>query len=72
MNFIASESSTETCPFNGKSDIITDLTSSGETLRQNNLKVIDSAIILKSSGSLICNKKSLKRKEVRKAIKLIT
>ena len=69
---IASESSTETCPFNGKSDIISELVSSGETLRQNNLKIIISSVILKSSGSLICNKKSLKKKEVRKAIKLIT
>ena len=54
----------------GTSDIIVDLSSTGETLRQNNLKVIDT--ILKSSACLFYSKKSLKKKGVKKIIKLLS
>jgi len=50
--------STEIAPFIGVADIITDLTSTGTTLKMNHLKIID--IILKSSIKLIANKKSFK------------
>ncbi len=48
--------STEIAPFIGVADIITDLTSTGTTLKMNHLKIIDT--ILKSSIKLIANKKS--------------
>ena len=51
-------------------DLIVDLSSSGETLRQNNLKVIDS--ILSSSACLFYSKKSIKKKGVKKIIKLLS
>ena len=51
-------------------DLIVDLSSSGETLRQNNLKVIDS--ILSSSACLFFSKKSIKKKGVKKIIKLLS
>ena len=54
----------------GTSDIIVDLSSTGETLKQNNLKVIDT--ILKSSACLFYSKKSLKKKGVKKIIKLLS
>jgi len=50
--------STEIAPFIGVADIITDLTSTGTTLKMNHLKIID--IILESSIKLIANKKSYK------------
>ncbi|MBC8304187.1 MAG: ATP phosphoribosyltransferase, partial [Pelagibacterales bacterium] len=53
-------------------DFITDLSSSGETLRQNILKVIDDGVILKSSACLFAAKNSMKKKEVKKIIKLFT
>jgi ATP phosphoribosyltransferase len=52
--------STEIAPFIGIADIITDITSTGTTLKMNHLKIIDT--ILKSSIKLIANKKSFKEK----------
>ena len=51
-------------------DLIVDLSSSGETLRQNNLKVIDT--ILSSSACLFYSKKSIKKKGVKKILKLLS
>ena len=51
-------------------DLIVDLSSSGETLRQNNLKVIDT--ILSSSACLFYSKKSIKKKGIKKIIKLLS
>ena len=52
--------STEIAPFIGVADIITDLTSTGTTLKMNHLKIIDT--ILESSIKLIANKDSFKEK----------
>jgi ATP phosphoribosyltransferase len=51
-------------------DLIVDLSTTGETLRQNNLKVIDT--ILSSSACLFYSKKSIKKKGVKKIIKLLS
>lgn len=53
--------STEIAPLIGIADAITDLTSTGTTLKTNHLKIVD--IILESSIKLIANKDSLKEKE---------
>ncbi|MDR1721956.1 MAG: ATP phosphoribosyltransferase [Methanobrevibacter sp.] len=50
--------STEIAPFIGVADLISDLTSTGETLNKNHLQVIDK--ILDSSIKLIANKNSYK------------
>lgn len=52
--------STEVAPAIGIADVITDLTSTGETLKMNHLKVIDT--IIDSSIYLITNKEALKEK----------
>lgn len=52
--------STEIAPFIGVADLITDLTSTGTTLKMNHLKVID--IILESTIKLISNKQSYEEK----------
>ena len=52
--------STEAAPFIGVSDLISDLTSTGTTLKMNHLKIIE--IILDSSIKLICNKNSYSEK----------
>ncbi len=54
--------STEIAPFIGVADLITDLTSTGTTLKMNHLKIIDT--ILESSIVLITNENSLKEKKV--------
>ena len=53
---VGSDGSTESAPFNGFSEIITDITSTGETLRANNLRVLDDGIILKSSANIFSSK----------------
>ena len=51
-------------------DLIVDLSTTGETLKQNNLKVIDK--ILSSSACLFYAKKSIKKKGVKKILKLLS
>ncbi|SVC15739.1 uncharacterized protein METZ01_LOCUS268593 [marine metagenome] len=49
---IESHGSTESAPFNGFSEIITDITSTGETLRANSLRVLEDGLILESSANI--------------------
>mgnify|MGYP001156695930 FL=1 len=49
---VESDGSTESAPFNGFAEIITDITSSGKTLRANNLRVLDDGLILESSANI--------------------
>ena len=61
---ISSLGATETYPFIGSSEIITDITSTGKTLEDNNLRVLKNGLILKSTACLFVAKKkaiSLKR-----------
>lgn len=60
--------STEIYPFTNQSEIITDITSSGATLKANNLRVLKDGNILKSSACILVSKKSLKDKNKRKII----
>ena len=48
---------TETYPFIGSSEIITDITSTGKTLEDNNLRILKDGLILKSTASLLLAKK---------------
>ena len=61
---VESDGSTESAPFNGFSEIITDITSTGETLRANNLRVLDDGIILKSSANFFSSKVAEWDKEI--------
>ena len=54
--------STEIYPFTNQSEIITDITSSGATLKANNLRVLKDGEILKSSACILVSKKSLRDK----------
>ena len=54
---ISSLGATETYPFIGSSEIITDITSSGKTLEDNNLRVLKDGQILKSAACLMFAKK---------------
>ena len=63
FKLVDSLGATETYPFTGSSEIITDITSTGETLRANNLRVLKDGIILSSSACLLFskNKKGLNK-----------
>ena len=53
---------TESYPFTGSAELITDITSTGSTLKANNLRVITDGNILKSSACLFISKKFLNNK----------
>ena len=54
---ISSLGATETYPFIGSSEIITDITSTGKTLADNNLRVLKDGQILNSTACLFVSKK---------------
>ena len=54
---IPSLGATETYPFIGSSEIITDITSTGKTLKDNNLRVLKDGFILNSQACLLISKK---------------
>ncbi|MDC1160096.1 ATP phosphoribosyltransferase [Candidatus Pelagibacter sp.] len=72
FKLVSSLGATEAYPFTGSSEIITDITSSGETLRANNLRILKDGEILKSEACMMASKSSLKNSMVAKLIKLLT
>ena len=54
---IPSLGATETYPFIGSSEIITDIASTGKTLEDNNLRTLKDGLILKSTACLLIAKK---------------
>ena len=67
---ISSLGATETYPFTGSSEIITDITSTGSTLKANNLRVLKAGFILQSCACVLASKKSLSNKNKKKTINL--
>ena len=60
FKLIPSLGATETYPFIGSSEIITDITSTGKTLNDNNLRILKDGLILSSSACLLFSKKRAK------------
>ncbi len=58
---------TEIYPFTNQSEIITDITSTGSTLKANKLRILKDGLIIKSSACLLVSKKSM-RSRYRKKI----
>ncbi|MEP7136711.1 MAG: ATP phosphoribosyltransferase [Chloroflexota bacterium] len=56
---IAAEGTLETAPTIGYADIISDLVSSGQTLKDNRLRQLPDGVIQRSQAALIANKKAL-------------
>ena len=61
FKLINSLGATETYPFTGSSEIITDITSTGKTLKANDLRVLKDGIILESQACLLISKISKKK-----------
>ena len=57
FKIVGSLGATESYPFTGSAELITDITSTGSTLKENNLRVISDGKILKSSACLLVSKK---------------
>jgi ATP phosphoribosyltransferase len=60
--------STEIYPFTSQSEIVTDITSTGKTLKANKLRALKDGNILKSSACMLISKKSLKNKQKKEII----
>jgi len=62
FKLVNSLGSTEVMPFTGSAEIIVDITSTGETIKANNLRILKDGEILKSAACLMISKKSNKVK----------
>ncbi len=62
IDMISAEGTLEIAPIIGYADIIVDLISTGTTLRDNRLKMIEDGLILKSQACLIANRSTLKQR----------
>ena len=58
FKLVKSLGATEIYPFTGSSEIITDITSTGSTLKANKLRILKDGIILNSQACLMTSKKS--------------
>jgi len=65
---VKSLGATEIYPFTGSSEIITDITSTGATLKANNLRILKDGIILNSQACLMTSKKNKTVKSVNSII----
>ena len=65
---ISSLGATETYPFTGSSEIITDITSTGNTLKANGLRVLKDGSILQSFACILASKKTLNNLNKKKII----
>ena len=70
FQLVQSLGSTEVAPFTGTAEIISDITSTGVTLKANNLRVLKDGKILKSQACLLQSKFSKKKKGIRKILNI--
>jgi len=72
FRLVESLGATEAYPFTGSAELITDITSTGETLKANNLRILKDGEILKSEACLLTSKKNVKKKRLNNLIKLLS
>ena len=72
FQLVKSLGSTEVAPFTGTAQIISDITSTGATLKANNLRVLKDGEILKSQACLMMSKLSKKKTGIKKIINLLS
>jgi ATP phosphoribosyltransferase len=72
FKLVSSLGATEAYPFTGSSEIITDITSTGETLRANNLRILKDGEILKSEACMMISRSALKNNEFKRIVKLFS
>ena len=72
FKLIDSLGATEAYPFTGSSEIITDITSTGETLKANNLRILKDGEILRSEACMKISKSSNNKMGLTKMVKLLS
>ena len=72
FQLVQSLGSTEVAPFTGTAEIISDITSTGATLKAKNIRILKDGEILKSQACLMISKKSLNKKRIKSLIKIFS
>ena len=72
FQLVQSLGSTEVAPFTGTAEIISDITSTGATLKANNLRILKDGKILKSQACIMQSKLSTKKVGIKKIINLLS
>ena len=72
FQLVKSLGSTEVAPFTGTAEIISDITSTGATLKANNLRILKDGEILKSQACMMQSKLSTKKIGIKKIINLLS
>ena len=72
FKLVNSLGATEAYPFTESSEIITDITSTGETLKANNLRILKDGEILKSEACMMVSRLSAKKKALKSLTKLLS
>ena len=71
FQLVQSLGSTEVSPFTGTAEIISDITSTGTTLKANNLRILKDGLILRSQAVLMQSKLSTKKVGIKKIIRVL-
>ena len=71
FKLVESLGATEAYPFTGSANLITDISSTGETIKSNNLRILKDGEILKSQACIFTSKKNLKKKGLKTLVKLL-
>ncbi len=72
FQLVESLGATEAYPFTGSANLITDISSTGETIKSNNLRILKDGEILKSQACILTSKKNQKKKGLKYLIKLLS
>ncbi len=72
FQLVQSLGSTEVTPFTGTAEVISDITSTGATLKANNLRILKDGEILKSQACIMQSKLSTKKVGIKKIINLLS
>ena len=72
FQLVQSLGSTEISPFTGTAEIISDITSTGATLKANNLRILKDGLILRSQAALMQSKLSTKKIGIKKIVNLLS
>ena len=72
FKLVNSLGSTEVMPFTGSAEVIVDITSTGETIKANNLRILKDGEILKSEACMMISKSASKSSALKKLVKLLS
>ena len=72
FQIVESLGATEAYPFTGSANLITDISSTGETIKSNNLRILKDGQILKSQACIFVSKKNSRKNGIKKLINLLS